>query len=41
MKCDFWASFLACTFASLYLGHEPKAKVATIQVTRMVLDARD
>jgi hypothetical protein len=29
MKCDSWASFLAHTFASLCLGHEPKAKVAT------------
>ncbi len=32
MKCDSWASFLACTFASLYLGHEPKARVATIGI---------
>jgi hypothetical protein len=30
MKCDSWASFLACTFASPCLGHEPKARVATI-----------
>ncbi len=30
MKCDSWASFLVPTFASLYFGHEPKAKVATI-----------
>jgi hypothetical protein len=31
MKCDFWASFLACTSASLYFGHEPiGAKVVTM-----------
>jgi hypothetical protein len=29
MKCDSRASFLACTLASLCLGHEPKARVAT------------
>jgi hypothetical protein len=29
MKCDSQASFLACTFASLCLDCEPKAKVAT------------
>jgi hypothetical protein len=29
MKCDSWASLLACTFASPCLGYEPKAKVAT------------
>jgi hypothetical protein len=29
MKCDSWASFLAHTFASLYVGCEPKARVAT------------
>jgi hypothetical protein len=31
MKCDFWASLLARTFVSLCLGHEPKARVATIK----------
>jgi hypothetical protein len=30
MKCDSWASLLACTFASPCLGHEPKARVAII-----------
>jgi len=30
MKCDSWASFLACTFTSPCLGHKPKAKVATL-----------
>jgi len=30
MKCDFWASLLARTFASPCLGREPKAKVATM-----------
>ncbi len=30
MRCDFWASFLAHTFASPCFGHEPKIKVATI-----------
>jgi len=30
MKCDSQASLLACTFASLCLGHEPKAKVVII-----------
>jgi len=29
MKCDSQASLLACTLASPYLGHEPKARVAT------------
>jgi len=29
MKCDSWASFLARTFASPYLGHKLKARVAT------------
>jgi hypothetical protein len=29
MKCNSHASFLAHTFASPYLGREPKAKVAT------------
>jgi hypothetical protein len=29
MKCDSWASFLALTFVSPCLGHEPKAKVTT------------
>jgi hypothetical protein len=30
MKYDSWASLLANTFASLCLGYEPKAKVATL-----------
>jgi hypothetical protein len=30
MKCDFQASLLARTFVNPYLGHEPKAKIATI-----------
>jgi hypothetical protein len=30
MKCDSRASFLIHTFASPCLGHEPKARVATI-----------
>jgi hypothetical protein len=29
MKCDSWASLLACTFASFCFGRKPKAKVAT------------
>jgi hypothetical protein len=29
MKCDSHASFLADTFASPYLGHKLKARVAT------------
>jgi len=29
MKCDSQASFLACTFASLCLGCEPKARATT------------
>jgi hypothetical protein len=32
MKYDSWASLLARTFASLCLGHKPKAKVVTIMV---------
>jgi hypothetical protein len=30
MKCDSQASFLARTLVNLYLGREPKARVATI-----------
>jgi len=33
MKCDSWASLLARTFASLCLGHEPKARVAIKNVS--------
>jgi hypothetical protein len=29
MKCDSQVSFLACTFASLYVGREPKVRVVT------------
>jgi len=32
MKCDSRASFLARTFASPCLGHEPKAKVMTLKI---------
>jgi hypothetical protein len=28
MKCDYWASLLTHTFASLYFGRKPKVKVA-------------
>jgi hypothetical protein len=31
MRCDSRASLLACTLASPCLGHEPKAKVATLK----------
>jgi len=31
IKCDSQASLLARTFASPYLGHEPKIKVATLE----------
>jgi hypothetical protein len=31
MKCDSRASLLASTFASPYLGHKPKARVATFR----------
>jgi len=34
MKCDFWASFLAHTFASLCFGYEPKVRVMTINITK-------
>jgi hypothetical protein len=37
MKCDSWASLLACTFASPFLGHEPKIKVATESTLKRVL----
>jgi hypothetical protein len=33
MKCDSWVSLLARTFTSPCLGHEPKARVATIFLT--------
>ncbi len=36
MKCDSQASFLARTLASPYLGHEPKAKVATFSMEEVV-----
>jgi hypothetical protein len=32
MKCDFWASLLARTFASPCLGRKPKARVAITRV---------
>jgi hypothetical protein len=32
MRCDSWASLLARTFASPCLGHEPKARVATLPI---------
>jgi hypothetical protein len=32
MRCDSQAFLLALTFASPYLGYEPKVKVATIVV---------
>jgi len=35
MKCDSWASLLAQTFASPFLGCKPKARVATRIVTRL------
>lgn len=28
-KCDFWVTFLACTFPCFCLNHEPNAKVVT------------
>ncbi len=39
MKCDSRPSHLACTFTSLCLGHEPKARVATscIMFCRLLL----
>jgi hypothetical protein len=33
MKCDSWTSLLARTFTSPYLSREPKARVATKQLT--------
>jgi hypothetical protein len=36
MKCDSQASLLARTFASLYLNHEPKARVATTTMSKVV-----
>jgi len=30
MRCDFWASLLACTLASPCFGYKPKVKVVTI-----------
>jgi len=32
MKCDSWASLLACTFASLCFGREPKVRATTTRV---------
>jgi hypothetical protein len=29
MRCDSWASLLAYNLTSPYLGHKPKARVAT------------
>jgi hypothetical protein len=37
MKCDSRASLLAYTFASLYFGREPKARVATVVVDKNLL----
>ncbi len=36
MKCDSQASFLTHTFASLYLGCEPKAMIATCMMAWVV-----
>ncbi len=36
MRCDFWASLLACTLPNLNLGHEPKVRVATCKVGPLV-----
>jgi hypothetical protein len=33
MKCDSWASFLASTFISPYLGHESKVRVVTLTLS--------
>jgi hypothetical protein len=33
MKCDSWASLLACNLASPCLGHEPKVRVTTPSIT--------
>ncbi len=38
MKCDSWASFLACTFASPCLGCEPKARVMILLRMQLRLD---
>jgi hypothetical protein len=35
MRCDSWASLLACNLASPCLGREPKAKVATNYITKL------
>jgi hypothetical protein len=32
MRCDSWASLLACTLVSPCLSHEPKVRVATTKV---------
>ncbi len=37
MRCDSQASFLARTLASLYFGHEPKARVATLHQLQHLL----
>jgi hypothetical protein len=29
MRCDYWASLLARSLASLYIGRKPKVRVAT------------
>jgi hypothetical protein len=39
MKCDFQASFLAHTFASLCFGREPKARVATHILGKLLMKA--
>jgi len=36
MRCDSWASLLACNLANPCLGREPKAKVATTKVNVIV-----
>jgi hypothetical protein len=41
MKCDSWASLLACTFASLYLGHKPKARIVTHLVFSMKIPSSE
>jgi len=37
MKCNSWASLLACTFTSPYLNCEPKAKIMTVTFQESLL----
>jgi hypothetical protein len=39
MKCDYWVSFFARTFASHYFDREPRARVATYVLSTLDVES--